>query len=56
MTPEQELKVRQMYADNMIELISLLPEPFEDERTVEGIRKAGELHETTEHKPNPGGP
>jgi hypothetical protein len=53
MTPEQKLKMRQMYADNMIELISLLPESLEHERAVEGIRKAVESDETKEQKPNP---
>jgi hypothetical protein len=30
MTPEQNLKMRQMYADNLIELMALLPELFDE--------------------------
>ena len=30
MTPEQKLKIRQMYADNLIELMALQPELFDD--------------------------
>jgi hypothetical protein len=56
MTPEQKLKIRQMYADNLIELMSLLPEPFAVERIVEDISEAAETHETKEQEPNPGWP
>jgi len=40
MTPEQKLKMRQMYADNLIELMALQPELFDDKEAVEGLNES----------------
>ena len=47
MTPEQKLKMRQMYADNLIELMALQPELFDDE-------DAGQTITTKEHNAETG--
>ena len=50
MTPEQKLKIRQMYADNLIELMALQPELFDDKDTAEGL---GAMKEPSEPKSPP---
>ncbi len=53
MTPEQELKIRQMYSDNLIELMALQPELFDDKATIKCIDGANGPSDPTE--PNCGG-
>ena len=47
MTPEQIQKMREMYADNLIELMALQPELFDDE-------DAGQTITTKEHNAETG--
>lgn len=50
MTPEQKLKMRQMYADNLLELIALQPEQFDNIEADEG---KNELKEPSEPESPP---
>ena len=45
MTPEQKLKMRQMYADNLLELMALQPELFDDKEADEVINEPKEPSE-----------
>ena len=42
MTPEQIQKMREMYADNLIELMALQPELFDDKDAVKGKNESKE--------------
>jgi hypothetical protein len=44
-TPEQIQKMREMYADNLIELMALQPELFDDKEADEGINEPKEPSE-----------